>query len=362
MSDSKDTGAAAMPAAPAADAASTSNEQQISLSLPEPAAIEPSINATPASEAPKPLDKPIEMAKVIEMPKPVEAVMKAAEAMKSEQAAKAPVAPLEELAAVAPPARPIADEPRSNRFAMLAASVAFAGALGAMAGALGTSVFARPQPAAETPMAAIDLTAVRDTIASLRTELGAIKSSVDSSNRNASAQFAKFTERLERIDRAQAAPAAQLKQAMEAIDRLEKRTQAQGGQTTGSIQPQQAAAVAPATAAVAAAEPARARVIDGWTVRHVSRGVAVIQGRRIGAIEVEAGDIVPGVGRIEFDPPPGRTLGRAHVERHDHLADGALSATPHFHEYAMPGPTPGHCLLAACRHSACVRRDRVLGI
>jgi uncharacterized protein (UPF0335 family) len=171
-----------------------------------------------------------------------------------------------------------------------------------MAGALGTSVFARPQPAAETPMAAIDLTAVRDTIASLRTELGAIKSSVDSSNRNANAQFAKFTERLERIDRAQAAPAAQLKQAMEAIDRLEKRAQVQSGQTTsqttGSIQPQQAAAVSPATA-TAAAEPARARVIDGWTVRHVSRGVAIIQGRRIGAIEVEAGDVVPGVGRIE---------------------------------------------------------------
>ena len=62
--------------------------------------------------------------------------------------------------------------------------------------------------------------------------------------------------------------------------------------------------MAPATA-TAAAEPARAHVIDGWTVRHVSRGVAIIQGRRIGAIEVETGDVVPGVGRIEFDPPPG---------------------------------------------------------
>ena len=41
-------------------------------------------------------------------------------------------------------------------------------------------------------------------------------------------------------------------------------------------------------------------MIDGWTVRHVSRGVAIIQGRRMGAIEVEAGDIVPGVGRIEL--------------------------------------------------------------
>ena len=283
MSDSKDTGAAATPAAPAADAAPVSTEPQISLALPEMAAIEPSVQAAApasASAAPKMIDKPIEMAKVIEMPKPVEAAMKAAEAMKSAEAVKAPVAPLEELAATAGPARPIADEPRSNRFAMLAASVAFAGALGAMAGALGTSVFARPQPAAaETPMAAIDLTAVRDSIASLRTELGAIKTSVDSSNRNASAQFAKFNERLDRIDRAQAAPAAQLKQAP-------------SGTVTGSVQPQQAAATP-------AAEPPRQRVIDGWTVRHVSRGVAVIQGRRIGAIEVETGDIVPGVGHIE---------------------------------------------------------------
>jgi hypothetical protein len=64
------------------------------------------------------------------------------------------------------------------------------------------------------------------------------------------------------------------------------------------VQPQQAAA-APAAPAAAPPEAARSRVIDGWTVRHVSRGVAIIQGRRMGAIEVEAGDIVPGVGRIE---------------------------------------------------------------
>jgi hypothetical protein len=181
----------------------------------------------------------------------------------------------------------VAEESRSNRFALLAASVAFAGALGAMAGALGTSVFARGT--AETSVAGVDLTPVRDAIATLRTEIGAIKSSVETSNRNANAQLAKFNERLERIDRAQAAPAAQLKQAMDAIDRLEKRGAAQHGQTTGSVQ----------QAAAAPADASRQRVIDGWTVRHVSRGVAVIHGRRIGAIEVEAGDIVPGVGRIE---------------------------------------------------------------
>src|SRR5688500_9354654 len=127
MSDNRDTDAAATPAAPAAEAASSASEKQIRLSLPEPAAIDHP--AASASEAPR----PIEMAKVIEMPKPVEAAMKAAEAMKSAETAKAPVAPLEELVSAAGHARPIADEPRSNRFAMLAASVAFAGALGAMA-------------------------------------------------------------------------------------------------------------------------------------------------------------------------------------------------------------------------------------
>jgi hypothetical protein len=125
-------------------------------------------------------------------------------------------------------------------------------------------------------MAAVDLTPVRDAIAALRTEIGAIKSSVEASNRNANAQFAKFTERLERIDRAQAA----------------QRAQAPSGTVTGSVPPQQAAATP-------AAEPPRERIVEGWTVRHVSRGVAVIQGRRMGAFEVERGDIVPGIGRIE---------------------------------------------------------------
>ena len=70
MSDSKDTDAAAMPAAPAAEA--SASEQQISLALPEPAAIEPPVKAAaPASEA----AKLIERAGIIEMPKPVEPVV-----------------------------------------------------------------------------------------------------------------------------------------------------------------------------------------------------------------------------------------------------------------------------------------------
>lgn len=315
MTTPKDTGAADAAAVPAVEAAATALDPQISLSLPDPAPIAPPVmTAAAPGEAPKaaeklaamPADKPAEMPKMIEMPKPVEAAIKMAQSIKAEDTPKVPefrrfaeapklaAAPLEEPVADAQLAasKMIPEESRSNRFAMLAASVAFAGALGAMAGALGTSVFARQQPA-EVAAGAVDLTPVRDAIASLRGELTAIKSSVENSNRAASVQLAKFSERLERIDRAQAAPTAQLKQAMEAIDRLEKRVQGQGGDVTGSVRPQQVAAAPPA-----AGEPPRQRVIDGWTVRHVSRGVAVIQGRA-GAIEVEAGDVVPGVGRIE---------------------------------------------------------------
>jgi uncharacterized protein (UPF0335 family) len=308
MSTHHVTGAAQPPAASTSDASAPS-EQQISLSLPNPAEITPaSIATAPVSEAPKeastqplkPVEKlaaerprMIEMPKVVEMPKPVEAAMKTAAAMKSAESSKASSAPFDEPLATTlePPARAgVADESRSNRFAMLAASVAFAGALGAMAGALGTAVFAPPLASADASVSAADLTSLRDSITGLRSEIGAIKSSVEASNRTANAQLAKFTERLERVDRAQAAPAAQLKLAMEAIERLEKRAQA-SGDTTGSVRAQPAAANA-------SAEPPRQRVIEGWTVRHVSRGVAIIQGRA-GAIEIEAGDIVPGVGRIE---------------------------------------------------------------
>jgi uncharacterized protein (UPF0335 family) len=167
-----------------------------------------------------------------------------------------------------------------------------------MAGALATSAMVRPSAPVQTPVAAVDLAPVQNSVAQLRSELAAIKSSVESSSRNTNAQFVKFTERLERIDRSQAAPAAQLKQAIEAIERLERRTQttaqnaAASPLTTGSVAPQPAAATT-------APEPPRQQFLEGWVVRHVSRGVAVIQGRRMGLIEVETGDVVPGVGRIE---------------------------------------------------------------
>lgn len=212
-----------------------------------------------------------------DMPKPVVDAMKVVAAMKPAHSDEAPLAALDDVVAAASRGEAAA-QPRSNRFALLAASVALAGALGGTAGALGTSLLPRQEPSAA--LAALDLTPLQDTMASLRAEIAAIKTSVETSNRNAQAQLTKLSERIDRV--AQATPSAQRAQAP--------------SPTTG-----QAVASTNVTGSVraqsASAEP-RPRVIDGWVVRHVSRGVAIIQGR-MGAIEVEAGDIVPGVGRIE---------------------------------------------------------------
>src|SRR5205807_1470137 len=80
---------------------------------------------------------------------------------------------------------------------------------------------------------------------------------------------------------------AKISKAIESLERLEKRAEATPAKdVTGSVP-------TPATSA-SAAQP----VVGGWVVRNVYQGVAFIQGR-IGLMEVEPGDVVPGVGRVE---------------------------------------------------------------
>jgi hypothetical protein len=177
-----------------------------------------------------------------------------------------------------------AEQPRSSRFALLAASVAVAAAIGAMTGALAaaaiTLIGTPPAPAPMSPLAAIDLSALHDTVGKMRSEIAALRAGVDTGVRNSNAQFAKVSERFDRIERAHA-DAGKLAKAQD-----------KPNDATGSVTPPRP----PATTPEQTASPG---ILDGWVVRHVSRGVAVIQGKRMGVIEVERGDVVPGLGRIE---------------------------------------------------------------
>jgi hypothetical protein len=162
------------------------------------------------------------------------------------------------------------------RLALLAASIVIAGALGTAAGALAGAALTRQ--ASEQP----DTNALRGVIAQLSSEIIALKAAIDTSSKNASAQFAKIAERAEK---AQAEPAAKLTRLAEAVDRLEKKPAIIAGapDTTGSIVEKQ---------------EQRPPVLEGWILRDIFNGRAMVEGRS-GLYEVGPGSTLPGIGRVE---------------------------------------------------------------
>jgi len=184
---------------------------------------------------------------------------------------------------------------RATWFNPLAAAVALAAVFGVLMGALGASALVWPESEATVTTTAVvpqDIRAVQTAIEQMRTELAALRTSVEAGTRNANGQFGKITERFDRVERAQTERAAKLAKAVEAVERLERRVDlAPAKETTGSVTPQPVAA--------APVQPPQPPIIPGWTVRDVYRGVAIIQNARLGTIEVEAGDTVPYLGRIE---------------------------------------------------------------
>jgi hypothetical protein len=205
-------------------------------------------------------------------------------------------------AADAPSAAPAASRPSTpaRRLTPLAAgiAIAIAAGVGAMAGATATAGIGRLW--ASEPPARLASTEesrfLKESIARLNGDVTALKAAVDTSGRSANSQLVKLGDRLDRFERAQAEPAAKLAKLAEAIDRIEHRAPAPAGaaarDTTGAI----ATLVPPAQS-----EPVRDAgppVLEGWVVRSVYNGAALIQGR-LGVVEVERGDSLPGLGRIE---------------------------------------------------------------
>jgi hypothetical protein len=172
-----------------------------------------------------------------------------------------------------------------SRFTLFAAAVALAAALGAMIGALTAYGLARP---ASTAVAADalgveDIQALKENVVQARLELAALKLSVDSASRTAAAQLTRIGERIERLERAQTDP-GKLGKTLDALDKV-SRTEA-------------AAAPKDATGSIAPPAAGQGGKVEGWVVRDVRRGTALIEGR-MGLIEVDQGDVVPGLGRVD---------------------------------------------------------------
>jgi hypothetical protein len=200
---------------------------------------------------------------------------------------KAPPQAAADEAAAAEPAGEKAG-PRISRFTLLAATLALAAAVGGMVGALVAYGLARPGPppitAGRTDLDEIQ--ALKENVVQARVDLAALKVSVESATRSANAQFTRIGERIERVERLQGEPATKLNKAIETLERLSRDAAAgQSKELTGSVAP-------------AAAAPAKSGGVEGWVVRDVHRGTALIEGR-MGLIEVDQGDFVPGLGRVD---------------------------------------------------------------
>lgn len=190
-----------------------------------------------------------------------------------------------------------------RRMAAMAAVVALAAVAGALGGALATAGLGKMAVAEVAAPPARD-NSLEAAVARIDADIVALKANLEHAAKAGVAQFNKTGDRLDKVEKAQAEPAAKLAKLSEAVEKLRSAqaaapvaaaAPASAKDITGSI-PQQAAAAAPA--APPKPEVARMPTVEGWVLRDVANGSALIESRR-GMYEVYAGDPVPGLGRVD---------------------------------------------------------------
>jgi len=266
--------------------------------------------------------------------------------------AKPALSPEELLKAVVagkaePKADPV-DAPVAPRFAMPSLAgidlrrYAIPGAALAVGLVLGAGVAARSGSGGVPSDAVLALSATVDAgrtetarlgadIAQLHQVLADLRAATDTARKEAGSRSSALGERLAQLDKTLNAKTAALGERLEQVEReqsgrianlatqLERRTtslaivKAEPTQTgslaeTRSVDAKvteaKAADVKSAEAKAADAKPKpvaadKPPVIDGWAVRDVYDGAAVLENRRRRIVEVGPGDVLPGVGRVE---------------------------------------------------------------
>jgi hypothetical protein len=194
-----------------------------------------------------------------------------------------------------------------RRLAALAAVIALAALAGAIGGALATAGIGYLR--ADSNSSSIQAKLLDDQIARFSTDLAALKTDLEHTAKLSVTQIAKTTDRLDKVEKAQAEPVAKIAKLSEAVEKLRATPAAAtpAAATTAAATPVAAppaaakdvtgSITAPATTA-AKPETNRLPTVEGWVLRDVADGVAVIESRR-GIYEVYAGDPVPGLGRVD---------------------------------------------------------------
>lgn len=184
-----------------------------------------------------------------------------------------------------------------RRIAAFAAVWALATVAGGLAGAISSTGFMRAMGGG----APTGSHALEASVARIDADVLALKSGLESNSKMAMS-------RLDRIEKAQAEPAARLARLSEAVEKLRAApvplptppavavppgTTIAAQDVTGSVSPQ-----SPPAKPEPKTEVGRLPTVEGWVLRDVAYGGALIQSRR-GLYEVYAGDPVPGLGRVD---------------------------------------------------------------
>ena len=197
-------------------------------------------------------------------------------------------------------------EPESNsgqgmfgkgRLAALAAVVVLAVMAGALGGVLATASLSR---SAGDDAATSGDRALEASVARIDSDVLALKASVDHTSKMGMAQFNKTSDRLDKLEKAQLEPAARLAKLSEAVDKLRATPPAAPAPVAAApVAPKEVTgSISPPAVAAPKAEVARLPTVEGWLLRDVANGGALIEGRQ-GIFEVYAGDPVPGLGRVD---------------------------------------------------------------
>lgn len=176
--------------------------------------------------------------------------------------------------------------PRHKRHALLAASVAIVGALGAVIGAAASGGFAPKQAPLVNVATVDDRKALEQSIAKLTSQVTTLKASLDATNKAAHAQIAKISERADRIERNASA---------ELITGSISAPQTVPTATTPIPTPRPA----PRVAAPEITPPARPQIVQDWAIREARDGYVYVQGHGGDVFQVVPGAPLPGLGPVE---------------------------------------------------------------
>ncbi len=205
-------------------------------------------------------------------------------------------------AAAEPEAAPSEASSGKRRMSAMAAVVALATVAGALGGALATAGLGHFAGGGVTSNNLV----LEASMARIDADIVALRASVEQTSKTGVSQFNKTSDRLEKVEKAQAEPAAKLARLSEAVEKLRiaapapavAAVPAAARDVTGTITHPATTAAAPVPVPAPKPEIARLPTVEGWVLRDVENGSALIEGRQ-GVFEVYAGDPVPGLGRID---------------------------------------------------------------